>query len=122
MLKNHIKLESLITILRGKEFTGALTFKEGKVLFTKGSIKLASYGNDSGEFVLDMLSSLTLPVGTQVYPLSEEQVRLWLKWEELLHGEEEMSVAPLPEVDRKSLERLLEENELTYLLVPSRGS
>ena len=121
MLKDHIKLESLITILRGKGFTGALTFKKGTILFIKGSIKLVSYGEESGEFVLDMISSLPLPPGTEVVELSEEQVKLWLKWDELLYGEEEMYISPLPEVDRKSLERLLEENELAYLLVPSKG-
>lgn len=121
MLKDHITLETLITILRGKGFTGALTFKEGKVLFIKGSVKLASYGNDSGEFILDVISSLPLPPGTQVVELSEDQVKLWLKWEELIYDEEEMFISPLPEVDRESLERLLEENELAYLLVPSKG-
>ncbi|MBU7017502.1 MAG: hypothetical protein HXS44_08335 [Theionarchaea archaeon] len=121
MLKDHITLETLITILRGKVFTGALAFKEGKILFIKGSVKLASYGNESGEFILDVVSSLPLPPGTQVIELSEDQVKLWLKWEELLYDEAEMFISPLPEVDRESLERLLEENELAYLLVPSKG-
>lgn len=117
MVKNRTTLQSLVTILRGKNFTGALTFEEGKVLFSEGTIKYASYNNESGELVLNMLSPLPLPLGTQVVQLSKNQVKLWLKWEELLHEEEELYISPLPDVDRKTLERLLEENELTYLLV-----
>ncbi len=119
MMRDEMTLHFLIYILRGKEFTGALTFKEGKILFIDGSIKLAKYGNHSGEVILDMLSSQRLPPGTQVVQLSEDQVKLWLKWEELLYGEEELFISPLPQVDRSSLKTLLERSGLGYLLVQS---
>lgn len=121
-MHGRITLQSLMTILRGKKFTGALTFEGGKILFIGGSIKLVSYGNDSGECILDMLSSLPLPLKTQAMELSIAQVKLWLKWQELLHDEEELSISPLPEVDRRSLKQFLEDNELAYLLAhPSEG-
>lgn len=118
-MHGRITLQSLISILRGKRFTGALTFEGGKILFIGGSIKLVSYNDESGEFILDMISSLPLPLGVQVVELSVEQVKLWLKWQELLHDEEELYISPLPEVDRRSLEQFLEDNELAYLLVHS---
>ncbi len=118
-MKDQITLKDLMTVLRGKGFTGALTFEKGKILFIEGSIKLASYGDESGEFVMDVISPLPLPSGTQVVRLSKSQVNLWLKWQELLHEEEELDISPLPEVDRRSLERFLDESGLAYLLVQS---
>ncbi|MBU7022613.1 MAG: hypothetical protein HXS40_00475 [Theionarchaea archaeon] len=119
MLNSRITVQSLTTILRGKNFTGALTFEKGKILFIGGSIKLASYKEASGQSALDILSPLPLPSDMRVVQLTREQVELWLKWQELLHNEEELYISPLPDIDRRSLERLLEENELTYLLVHS---
>ncbi|MGC1122847.1 MAG: hypothetical protein WBA22_17340 [Candidatus Methanofastidiosia archaeon] len=119
MLNNRITVQSLTTILRGKNFTGALTFEKGKILFIGGSIKLVSYKDASGQSALDILSPLPLPTDTRVVQLSGSQVELWLKWQELLHDEEELYISPLPDIDRRSLERFLEENELTYLLVHS---
>lgn len=123
MSKDKMTLYSLITILRGKEFTGAVTFKEGKILFIEGSIKLASCGNDSGEMVLDILLSLPLSSVTQVVQLSESQVKLWLMWQKLLYDEEELYISPLPQIDRRSLERFLHQYGLAHLLVKtsSRG-
>ncbi len=118
-MKDEMTLHFLLYVLRGKGFTGALTFEEGKILFTDGSIKLAKYRNHSGEVILDMLSSRRLPPGTQVVELSEDQVKLWLKWEELLYGEEELFISPLPEIDRSSLKTILERSGLGYLLVLS---
>lgn len=120
MVHDRITLQSLISILRGKSFTGALIFEEGKVLFMNGSIKLVSYHNDCGEFILDVLCSLPLPPGIHVVELSGSQVKLWLKWQELLHGGEELYISPLPEIDKTSLKRFLDENGLTYLLVETR--
>ena len=110
-------LDSLIYILRSKKFSGALLFPEGKIFFAEGSIKLASYCSESGEAVLDVLPSLPLPSGTEVVELSKEQVELWLKWQAWLHDEREIYVSPLPEINRKSLKRYLEESGLAYLLV-----
>jgi hypothetical protein len=118
-MKDEMTLHFLLYILRGKGFTGALMFEEGKILFSDGSIKLAKHKNHSGGVILDMLSSRPLPPGTQVIELSEDQVKLWLKWEELLYGEEELFISPLPEVDRSSLKTILERSGLGYLLVQS---
>ncbi|MGD2250504.1 MAG: hypothetical protein PVF58_19070 [Candidatus Methanofastidiosia archaeon] len=118
MVYDRIQLESIITILRGKQFTGALTFKEGKILFMKGNIKHASYRNETGEFVLDVIAGLP-PFGTEVIQLSPTQIDLWLTWDELLHGEEELHIPSLPEIDKKSLKQLLKDNDMLYLLVQS---
>ncbi|MBU6997496.1 MAG: hypothetical protein HXS41_02555 [Theionarchaea archaeon] len=119
MHNNRITVQSLAGILRGKNFTGALTLEKGKVLFIGGSIKLASYKDASGRTALDVMSPLPLPADARVVQLSQGQVELWLKWQELLHDEEELYISPLPDIDKKSLERFFEENELTYLLVHS---
>lgn len=123
MHNNRITVQALTTILRGKNFTGALTFEKGKILFIGGSVKLVSYKDVSGRSALDTMSPLPLPFNTQVTQLSQRQVELWLKWQELLYDEEELYISPLPDIDRRSLERFLEENELTYLLVqnPTEG-
>lgn len=122
-MKDKMTLDSLVTILRGKEFTGAVTFKEGRILFIEGSIKLASYGNDSGEMVLDILLSLPLSSLDEVVQLSKEEVHLWLMWQKLLFDEKELSISPLPKIDRRSLERVLNQHGLAHLLVKnsSRG-
>lgn len=117
----RITLVTLINILRGKEFTGALTIEEGKILFINGCIKLASYKNESGELVFDLISSLSLPAEAQVIQLSHNQVELWLTWQKLLYDQEEVSISPLPEVDRRSIRQFLKDNELAHLLVPEGG-
>jgi hypothetical protein len=117
----RITLVTLINILRGKEFTGALTIEEGKILFINGCIKLASYKNESGELVFDLISSLSLPAEAQVIQLSHDQVELWLTWQKLLYDQEEVSISPLPEVDRRSIRQFLKDNELAHLLVPEGG-
>lgn len=118
MVYDRIQLESIITILRGKQFTGALAFKEGKILFMKGSIKYASYKNETGGVVLDIIAALP-PMGSQVIQLSPNQVELWLKWEELLHEEKELHIPSLPEINKKSLQQILEDNDMEYLLKKS---
>jgi hypothetical protein len=118
-MKDEMTLHSLLYILRGKGFTGVLRFEEGKILFLEGSIRLAKHKNHSGDVILDMLSSQPLPPETKVVELSEDQVKLRLRWEELLYGEEELFISPLPEVDRSSLKTILERSGLGYLLVQS---
>ncbi len=120
-MHGRITLATLINILRGKEFTGALTVEEGKILFINGSIKLASYKNESGELVLDLISSLPLPAEARVIQLSHDQVDLWLTWQKLLYDQEDISISPLPQVDRRSIQQFLEDNELAHLLVQSEG-
>lgn len=120
-MHGRITVLTLINILRGKQFTGALTFEEGKILFINGGIKFASYKNESGELVLDLISSLPLQAEAQVVQLSHDQVELWLTWQKLLYDEEEVYISPLPQVDRRSLQQFLEDNELTHLLVHSEG-
>jgi len=116
-------LRDIIDSLLKDRFTGSLKLERGEILFSEGKLIFVVYDNKLGK---KNLKSIDETFDYKVEELENEELQLRIRWYKLISGieggknrEEIIEDLGIRNVDKKYMTKILEKEDLLYLLKES---
>lgn len=113
-------LKDVVDSLLKDRFTGSLRLKRGEMLFSDGRLIFVVYDNKLGK---KNLKSIDETFDYKVEELENGELQLRIKWYELVSEREEgknreeiIKDLGIPNVDKRYMMKILEKEDLLYLL------
>ncbi len=113
-------LKDVVDSLLKDRFTGSLKLKRGEMLFSDGRLIFVVYDNKLGK---KNLKSIDETFDYKVEELENGELQLRIKWYELVSEREEgknreeiIKDLGIPNVDKRYMMKILEKEDLLYLL------
>jgi len=113
-------LKDVVDSLLKDRFTGSLKLKRGEMLFSDGRLIFVVYDNKLGK---KNLKSIDETFDYKVEELENGELQLRIKWYELVSEREEgknreeiIEDLGIPNVDKRYMMKILEKEDLLYLL------
>jgi len=113
-------LKDVVDSLLKDRFTGSLKLKRGEMLFSEGRLIFVVYDNKLGK---KNLKSIDETFDYKVEELENGELQLRIKWYELVSEREEgknreeiIKDLGIPNVDKRYMMKILEKEDLLYLL------
>jgi len=113
-------LKDIVGSLLKDRFTGSLRLKRGEMLFSDGRLIFVVYDNKLGK---KNLKSIDETFDYKVEELENGELQLRIKWYELVSEREEgknreeiIKDLGIPNVDKRYMMKILEKEDLLYLL------
>ena len=111
-------LKKTINSLLKERFVGSVKFKGGEILFLDGELTFIKYENESGKNL-----EFNRIFDYKIEELSDEELRLRIKWHELLSEEKDrksiIKNLGISDVNKEFVVKILEKEGLLYLLKQS---
>ena len=111
-------LKKTINSLLKERFVGSVKFNEGEILFLDGELTFIKYKNEPGKNL-----EFNRIFDYKIEELSDEELRLRIKWHELLSEEKDrksiIKNLGISDVNKEFVVKILEKEDLLYLLKQS---